>query len=66
MCYLADTRDAQHRLLPQTVAKRGEVLSWLFFQTVSVPLAYPVLEWSAYAAFLLSKRMRNSALPCKW
>lgn len=36
LCYLAETRDPTHSLLPQGAGPRAEVLQWLFFQTVGV------------------------------
>ncbi|GAB4820765.1 hypothetical protein N2152v2_007811 [Parachlorella kessleri] len=36
LCYLADTKDPDHKLLPVEAAARGEVLSWVFLQTSGV------------------------------
>ena len=38
----ADSRDPQHRLLPQPLGQRAEVLSYLFFQTVGRQLFCPL------------------------
>lgn len=50
----ADTRDPEHGLLPRDPCQRAEVLSWLFFHTVSAACCWPLIAASTAATDLRS------------